>query len=301
MSLPWIKVCGDLFDHPRAVDLGDELGRPLAWAHLVALWGWCAQYAPTGRVEARNVGRTIERAARWDGEPGAFVAAAVATGWLVVEDGAATVCGWDDHQRAHLDKAEKDRQRAAARRSTVAAESRDSLKTVARQSADGLATVAGEKEKEKEKEKEPSPAAVAPEVAAEVATHPTPRKPARPKPPPDPAKAAEAAAERADGDRWRERWLAVTGTPPEDWPKWGTAWHAFVRARRTYGLEKLLAALDATPPGRWPYGEGASTWLSDAGIAKGLAAARGGTGPPRAPSLFADAGINDIHGAPEAA
>jgi hypothetical protein len=152
MSLPWIKVCADLFDHPRAVDLGDELGRPMAWGHLVALWGWCAQYAPTGRVEARNVGRTVERAARWDGEPGAFVAAAVATGWLALEDGAATVCGWDDHQRAHLDKAEKDRLRVAQKRASDV--SRVCRATVARQSGDCLTTVAGEKEKEKERERE---------------------------------------------------------------------------------------------------------------------------------------------------
>lgn len=166
MSLPWIKVHGDLMDHPRALDLADDLDCPMAWAHLVAMWAWCAQYARDGRIVARNPERTAERAARWDGEPGAFVEAAIANGWLARDGDALEVCGWDKHQRAHLEKAERDRRRIQERRAerrretvahptpdlhaTAAGVSRDSSATVARQSANGRAGVAGEKEKEKE-------------------------------------------------------------------------------------------------------------------------------------------------------
>lgn len=176
MSLPWIKVYADLPDHPRAVDLGDLLGSPLAWAHLVSLWTHCARYDADGIVRGMAPDRAVERAARWTGEPGAFVRAAEATRWIArVKDGWSVV-GWVEHQKSHLDKMERDRVRAAERRASEKAaveESRDGRATVAGLSRDGSETVArrsqsvaGEKEKEKEIEKYKST------VAADAPTPP---------------------------------------------------------------------------------------------------------------------------------
>lgn len=165
MSLPWIKVHGDLMDHPRALDLADDLDCPLAWAHLVALWTWCAQYARDGRIEGRNPERMTERAARWEGERGAFVTACIDNGWLQADgESALLVCGWEEHQMAHLEKADRDRERLAARRAARRAASqeptntegyeasRDSRATVARQSQKRRASVAGERRGEENRD-----------------------------------------------------------------------------------------------------------------------------------------------------
>jgi hypothetical protein len=240
MSLPWIKVYGDLFEHPRARDLGDELGRPIAWAHLVALWGWCAQYAPTGRVVAKNPTRTIEHAAKWDGDAGRFVAAAVATGWLDPDGDGFRICGWDDHQKAHLDKAVKDKNRLAAERETKrqAQASSERRENVARQSSDGSASVAGEIERRGEGEETklkndpatvavaPAPSVSAPEQPLLALTPPVARPKREPKAPRpkvvDPAveaareaRSAEQRAVQADMDRWRDAYCEATGTPKD--------------------------------------------------------------------------------------
>jgi hypothetical protein len=228
MSLPWIKVYADLHDHPRALDLADALGRPLAWAHLVALWCWCSRHAAEGRIEGRNLSRLVERAAQWDGAPGEFLAAAVEVGWLEHDGEALLVVGWDKHQRAHLERAEKDaaRKRQSRDGGTVSAECPQDVRTmsagrpqdVRTMSADIPRTLRGhrvedlreieiEKEKREEQELATADAAALP-VAAPAPALSTPAEPT-------PVKAPEAARQEANDARPEASPVPVVLAAPE--------------------------------------------------------------------------------------
>lgn len=156
-AFDWIKVFHDLPDHPKLHALADALDVPatVALGHVVTLWLWCARYAPDGQIVARDPRRVVERAARWTGTPGAFMEACLEANILDATPDGLTAHGFDEHNAAHRDKAEKDRDRMRElRRATPPPPpppvSRDRSATVARQSNDGRATVAGEREREKE-------------------------------------------------------------------------------------------------------------------------------------------------------
>lgn len=115
MSLPWVQVERD-FLSVRALELAGELGTsvPHAAGLMLMLWSWC-QARGSGEVRGRNWRRSIEIAAGWDGESGAF-ADAVLTCDLAqsLEDGV-RVRGLDRYEAAKA-KAKADRDRLAAKR-----------------------------------------------------------------------------------------------------------------------------------------------------------------------------------------
>lgn len=212
MGLPWIKVYADLPEHPKSLDLADAVGEPLAWAHMVKLWTWCSRYACDGRIQRSRA----ELAAGWTGKRGVFVAAAVEVGFLE-EDGPDHVVAhdWTETQKGHIDKLERDRLAAAARRS------------VARLSCDGRATVANssrdnrdpeERERRVEEKKMFAGAADAAPPAAPVVADPSgasgdaadapPGADAvRPDEPPDPRTHIPVAESPGNSGFWEIPWL----------------------------------------------------------------------------------------------
>jgi hypothetical protein len=107
MGLPWIKVYTDLPEHPKSLDLGDALGNPLAWAHVVQLWGSAARFWRAGVVPRAR----IERAAGWTGPAVDFISAALKVGFLDEipgDESHLAIHDWDVTQQAHLEKAERD-------------------------------------------------------------------------------------------------------------------------------------------------------------------------------------------------
>ena len=117
-GMPWVRVYADLAGHPKIVALQDALdGDPFAWSYPVALWCWCARYAPEGRGTGRLGGPgVVERAAGWQGKRGALFPLLVRCGLVDEIPDGWTVHDWEDHAGAHRDKFERDRVRMRARR-----------------------------------------------------------------------------------------------------------------------------------------------------------------------------------------
>ena len=69
--------------HPKTWDLASRLdcSRPEALGYLTLLWDFAAEHAPQGNLGKWPDG-AIARACDWPGDPGAFVAALVDSGWL---------------------------------------------------------------------------------------------------------------------------------------------------------------------------------------------------------------------------
>jgi len=91
--MTWIRVDQSLRHHRKLIALADDLGVETATAtgHLVFLWLWCLDNAPTGIIKqphtnsAKNpIGniRLIATACAWTGDPNALVNALLSTGFL---------------------------------------------------------------------------------------------------------------------------------------------------------------------------------------------------------------------------
>jgi len=102
MSLPWIKLYASLPRHPKCFALDEATGRRRAWTHMVDLWTWAAEYAPTGDLSDLS-DRAIAKAAGWSGSASKFVAALETAGFL---DADRRLHDWDEHQAAHVELAE---------------------------------------------------------------------------------------------------------------------------------------------------------------------------------------------------
>lgn len=144
-SLPWVQVERD-FLSVRAPEIAGELGIPVPHAAglMLMLWSWC-QARGSGELTGRNWRRSVEVAAGWDGEPGEFVAAIIASGLVEDRGDAGRVKGLDRYDKARA-KAAADRKRIAEKRAlgreSQAHDRRTSVAaTSQRQSKDGPATV----------------------------------------------------------------------------------------------------------------------------------------------------------------
>lgn len=197
MSLPWIKLFSSLPRHPKALALDEVTGRRRAWTHMIDLWTWAAEYAPSGDLSDVS-DRVIARAAGWSGNPSKFVTAIVTVGFL---DDGRRLHAWDEHQAAHVERAERvaspadeadalerkrarDRERKARKSAERARKTAEGSAEVARNSAEGCGTVAedsgaeaaftpvsarahaAESEKEIQRENQNSPPTPSPGVSA---------------------------------------------------------------------------------------------------------------------------------------
>lgn len=112
----WIESHQELADHPKTWRLADQLdlNLPQSVGHLHLLWWWAADYAAeTGDLNPYT-DREIARAAKWDGEPGAFVAALVEARWL---DPDRTLHDWEQHAGRLIAFRKKDAERKREARS----------------------------------------------------------------------------------------------------------------------------------------------------------------------------------------
>lgn len=129
-GLPWFKVHADVFDHPKTKRLCAALRDVNAAVYLLRLWAWAVRYAPTGMVKGRDLDFLLEDAAGWRGNPGELVKALVEAGYIDAEKGGYALHDWDEYQSGHIEKLQRDRERAAAKRNASRA-------TVLRLSRDG--------------------------------------------------------------------------------------------------------------------------------------------------------------------
>jgi hypothetical protein len=120
VGLPWIPLHTNLPTHPKSIALGLALKDKRAWTYMVQAWVWAADHAQDGRLSARNGASLIEYAAGWEGEQGAFVAAAIEAGFIDrTEDGSYVFHDWDEMNAGHVAKKERDAARQRERRARL--------------------------------------------------------------------------------------------------------------------------------------------------------------------------------------
>lgn len=137
--MAWIESHQELRDHPKTIRLATRLGvhRMQAVGHLHALWWWCLAYADTGDLTEFEDAE-IAVGAGWDDDPGDFVAALSASGWL---DGDRSVHDWHEYAGKLVEKRRADAERkAAARRQESTPSPRLVQRTSNGQSPDGAGT-----------------------------------------------------------------------------------------------------------------------------------------------------------------
>jgi len=135
--MPWIELHDTVFGHRKTRKMARLLDMacvPLS-GHLSAIWCWALDKTTDGRIAEHSIA-DMEEAAEWDGEPGAFIAAMVASGYMDEENGFLILHDWTDYAGRYIEKktgnAERQRrwrERAKEARSIVTesnAESRDS-------------------------------------------------------------------------------------------------------------------------------------------------------------------------------
>lgn len=125
----WIRIDANIGRNPTVWKMADVRGLSAVEivGHLVMLFGNVAEHAPHGDVSSVS-DRLIEEWAGWHGEVGAF---ASSFRDLFVTDG--VIDGWEKRQGKLIERAAKERERAARRRSA------DHPPKVREQSADASA------------------------------------------------------------------------------------------------------------------------------------------------------------------
>lgn len=100
MRLPWIKVHARLPRHRKSAVLDRLLGRRRTWTHVVELWLWASEEAPTGDLSGLPV-EVIADKAGWRGNAQRFVDALREVGFMdgdVLHD-------WEEEQSARVELA----------------------------------------------------------------------------------------------------------------------------------------------------------------------------------------------------
>lgn len=125
--MTWIKIDTALPAHRKVFALGDELrlSNPTVVGHLVALWGWALDNAPTGVITGIRP-RALAAAAQFDGDPDDFLAALIAAGFIDRVGDQLTIHDWQEYAGRLIEEREANAQRArearARRRAERAAE-----------------------------------------------------------------------------------------------------------------------------------------------------------------------------------
>jgi hypothetical protein len=105
----WLELHIGLRDHPKTARLRRRLGvtLPQAIGHVVMVWTWAVRYAPNGDL-SRFDADVIADAAGWDDDPGQFVRAMIAAGFL---DEDLTIHDWDAYAGRLVDRREANARR----------------------------------------------------------------------------------------------------------------------------------------------------------------------------------------------
>jgi hypothetical protein len=113
----YVPVHMGIWSSPKLRRLAKDLGsKPhLVIGHLIALWHAALQHCPDGTLEGWDED-DIAEVACWEGDPGVFVAALRARGWLDEEDDNYIVHGWEDYAGRGLSERRKEREKKREQR-----------------------------------------------------------------------------------------------------------------------------------------------------------------------------------------
>lgn len=126
----WIELHDSARDHPKILKLARDLKIPKvnALGHIASLWTWALRMAPDGDLSSFDVD-DIEIGAEWNGDSGAFLAAAVERRLIDVQDGAHYLHDWE-HYAQHLKAAKRKRDERARKRGRTPTRSQDTTPNV---------------------------------------------------------------------------------------------------------------------------------------------------------------------------
>lgn len=112
--MAWIEVHQSLRDHRKLIALGVELGvdDTQAIGHLINLWLWSIDNAPSGSLAALPAA-VVAIGARWKGDPERFMDGCKAAGFI---DSNGDIHDWRDYAGKLIEQREKKRVEMAERR-----------------------------------------------------------------------------------------------------------------------------------------------------------------------------------------
>ena len=149
----WMKLYFDVFDHPKTRHISRLLEIPSVHAagHLLSLWAECSRYAPDGSL-AQLDPEEIESMARWNGEAGAFVAAALEVGFFD-DDTGLSLHDWQDYTGRLVTDRSAERARSARRRTEDRARRADGEPSTSGRPPVGQRSASGREDKKSEEDK----------------------------------------------------------------------------------------------------------------------------------------------------
>lgn len=96
--MAWIESHQELWRHPKTKKLARLLGVsvPTVVGHLHGIWYWALDFAQDGDLHQYDP-EEIADAALWEGDPGQFIEALVAAGYLDQTDDGLSLHDWYDY------------------------------------------------------------------------------------------------------------------------------------------------------------------------------------------------------------
>ena len=118
--MAWIQVHQSLVRHRKLLTLAAQLSIPPAHAlgHLVSLWLWCLDNAPTGSLTSLAPA-IIATASDWTGDPVTWTDALASCGWLDRNSDTLTLHDWDDYAGSLIARRQAQRDIMRKRRAAV--------------------------------------------------------------------------------------------------------------------------------------------------------------------------------------
>lgn len=109
--MAWVPVNRSVFTHRKTMKLADVLDIPEVYAvgHLVALWTWAMDNAPTGSIPSNTSARMLARAAEFPGNPQTFVDALTEAEYLAQTEDGYEIPNWMEYGGKLLVQQEKDK------------------------------------------------------------------------------------------------------------------------------------------------------------------------------------------------
>jgi hypothetical protein len=109
----WIEVHQSLPTHPKTIEAAMllDVSEAEVVGHIICLWLWALDARQDGRLDLAKP-RVLARAAQWDKEPGRFVDALLAVGFL---DGDGAIHDWDDYTGRLMERRERINQQTRVR------------------------------------------------------------------------------------------------------------------------------------------------------------------------------------------
>ena len=116
-AMAWIESHQELWRHPKTKKLARLLGVsvPTVVGHLHGIWYWALDFAQDGDLR-RYDPEEIADAALWEGEPGRFIEALVAAGYLDQTDNGLAIHDWYDYAGRLIEQREARREQDRARK-----------------------------------------------------------------------------------------------------------------------------------------------------------------------------------------